>query len=495
MRLTATDFYTYYRPSECELRVYLKHQGEPEAAPSPFDEVIRRLGERHERDHLASLAGVVRLDAGTRAERERLTLQAVADGVAAVYQPALRASAVFDGATWEVVGDPDFLIRSDDGYAVRDCKLARRITADDHLEIILQAELYGWLYEQTFDRVPARLEILSGTGDLVEVPYGGGSAALEGLRRVAALKLAADEPYSPVGWTKCGGCPFQPRCWPRAVARKDVALVFGVDQSLAIALRASGVATYPALVEQFDLERLAEFRRLRGGDKPQRVGDAAESILRMARSLATGREIPIRPPVIPEHPSYVMFDIEGLPAHLDEEEKIYLWGLMVCGERPQPFQAACADFGPEGDRAGWLEFLRLSGAIFAAYGDVPFVHWATYERSHLDLYVRRYGDPDGVGARVRTRLLDLLPLTRSAVALPLPSYSLKVVEKHVGFRRALGEVAGDWAMAKYIEATETADERVRAGVMDQILEYNREDLEATWAVLQWLKAKATRTAR
>ena len=40
-------------------------------------------------------------------------------------------------------------------------------------------------------------------------------------------------------------------------------------------------------------------------------------------------------------------------------------------------------------------------------------------------------------------------------------------------------------MARYIEATETADERLRAEIMDEILAYNREDLEATWAVLEW----------
>ena len=50
---------------------------------------------------------------------------------------------------------------------------------------------------------------------------------------------------------------------------------------------------------------------------------------------------------------------------------------------------------------------------------------------------------------------------------------------------------GDWAMAKYIEATEMDDEIQRAEVMDKILKYNEEDLQATWAVLQWLKLKAS----
>lgn len=44
-------------------------------------------------------------------------------------------------------------------------------------------------------------------------------------------------------------------------------------------------------------------------------------------------------------------------------------------------------------------------------------------------------------------------------------------------------------MAKYIEATEMKDEVSRTQVLDHIKTYNGEDLEATWAVLKWLKSK------
>jgi len=57
----------------------------------------------------------------------------------------------------------------------------------------------------------------------------------------------------------------------------------------------------------------------------------------------------------------------------------------------------------------------------------------------------------------------------------------------VGFRRALPEANGAWAMARYIEATEMNDPAEQAGVLDQIKAYNQEDLDATWAVLSWLR--------
>ena len=75
------------------------------------------------------------------------------------------------------------------------------------------------------------------------------------------------------------------------------------------------------------------------------------------------------------------------------------------------------------------------------------------------------------------------------MALPLPSYSLKVVEKHVGFERKLVDTGGAWAIAKYIEAVETEDIAQRAALIDEVRAYNEEDLAATWAVLRWLKRK------
>ena len=89
--------------------------------------------------------------------------------------------------------------------------------------------------------------------------------------------------------------------------------------------------------------------------------------------------------------------------------------------------------------------------------------------------------------RVLDNYLDRLPITREAIVLPEPSYSLKVVERRVGFKRQLAEYGGDWSIARFIEATETNDETDRQAIMDEILAYNREDLEAAWAVLCWLR--------
>jgi len=488
MRLSASDIYAHHRPSPCSLRVYLRHRGELESEPGEYEEVLRRLGERHERSHLSSLRGVVELDAGMREERERLTRQAVTDELEVIYQPALRAALEIDGVRWEVTGDPDFLIRWGDGYLIRDCKIARRITHKDHPEIHYQMELYGWLFERTFGTPPQALEVYNGAGEIVELTYKGGTRALQELEVIAGIKRTSREPYEPVGWTKCNDCSFHYRCWPQAERRQDVALVYGVHQWMVHELREDGIETYPKLVELFTEERLARLTK-HADTYTSKVGKRAGSIMRMAQALVDGREILIQPPAIPECDDYVMFDLEGMPPQLQEPAKIYLWGLQVYGRQPGEFQSALADFGPEGDRNGWLEFLRLAGEVLDQHGDLPFVHWHSYEKTNIQPYVERYGDPDGVAARVLENLVDCLPLAQESIALPLPSYSLKVVEKYIGFERKLRDTGGDWAMARYVEAVETKDELERQALMNLIIAYNREDLEAMWAVLQWLRSK------
>jgi predicted RecB family nuclease len=240
IRLTASDFYTYFRPSACRNRIYLKQIGKEEAPPSPYEEVLIRLGERHEASHLASFPECVDLREGGLEEREQKTKEAVEKGFFVIYQAVLRSSHEFRGKKYEILGEPDFLIRQQGGYVIRDSKISRRITEKDHPEILRQLEIYGRLYDQMYSKPPATLQVHSGTGEVVELPYDGGAGALQLLEDIAGLKTAESEIYSPVGWSKCGGCSFHGHCWPRAEANRDVALVAGVDQNLATTFKELG---------------------------------------------------------------------------------------------------------------------------------------------------------------------------------------------------------------------------------------------------------------
>jgi predicted RecB family nuclease len=488
MRLTASDFASCHRPTRCDLRVFLRHHREQEADPGAYEVVLRRLGLRHERDHLATLGAFTTVSATSLEEQVKKTADAIAEKVPVLYQPAFLATERICGTDVEIVGVPDYLIFDGDGYVIRDSKMARRIDEENHPEILLQLQLYGWLFEKSCGVAPKGLQVHSGTGEIVTIPYDGGASALRELERLLAIKQLTAEPYEPVGWTKCLGCGYTDRCWAQAEKNCDVALVYCVDQSLARTLHSQGIRTRKELLTNFDAASLSELKRPYG-NREQRVGKAAERILKFADAMEKQQEIVLAAPAIPPHNNYVMFDLEGMPPHLDELDRIYLWGAQVFGEKPSEFNVALSGFGADGDREGWVGFLEIAKQIFETHGDIPWVHWAPYEETYLRRYAGRFGDLGGIASRVARNLLDLLTVTRESVVLPLPSFSLKVVEDYVGFERKETEYGGAWAMATFIEATETSDEGKRKELMDRIIAYNKEDLEATWAVFQWLRGK------
>lgn len=488
MRLTPSDIVTLYRPTLCSNRVFLRQRGEQEAEPSAFEQVLRRLGIQHEKEHLATLGAYVDLSDLAFDVRVQKTLEAITSRVAVIYQPAFQVSTTISGTIVEIVGMPDFLIFDGNGYVIRDSKMSRRIDEDNHPEILLQVGLYGWLFTIACGSRPKAIQIHSGTNEIVDILYDSGTSALTMLARILALKQLKQEEYEPVGVSKCGGCGFNERCWEKAEAASDVALVPDVDQNLAKALHTIGVCTRKELLTRFDVGSLSEFKRP-VGTRQQKVGKRAERIILFAEAMETKQEKVLAVPAVPEAQNYVMFDLEGMPPQCNEIDRIYLWGMQVYGADPSEFVPAVAGFGEHGDEQGWHDFLAKAEQIFQRYGDIRFVHWASYEKTYLNEYIKRYGDEDGVAARVKANLLDLLPITRDSVVLPIPSFSLKVIEKYVGFKRTQAEYGGEWSMAMFIEATETSDEAKRQELMNEILKYNEEDLAATWAVFQWLKSK------
>lgn len=495
MRFKATDVYDFYKPSECERRVALRARDEPEQqTDTAFIELLRRLGHRHEESHLATLPGIVDLSSPDQAERERLTLEAIRDGAPAIYQPRFRLELPLDGETCELVGEPDFLIRDParGGYLIRDSKLARRISAKRHQGIALQLQIYGFLFERLVGQPPIELQVHAGTGEIVPLSYEGEAAVLEALRNHRRMRAIEPTVYEPVGWTKCGGCGFEDRCRGEAETARDVSLLTTVKQKRARELYARGIKSIADIAAAINDPAHREYFWER--KKDPRLKDFVPALVKSAQSYLSNTAIPgDDPPPLPLARNFAMFDLEGLPPYIDDLDRIYLWGVKIFGEKPSAYLAAQAGFGPDGDREGWFAFLALAGRLFAEYGpDLRFVHWSNYEKTKINLYVERYGDPSGIAARVLANLVDLLAVVRDSVVLPLPSYSLKVVEGFVSFKRSDKNANGSWSIAKYIEATETNDPAARDAIVGEILAYNEEDLGATWAVMEWVRLTAER---
>ena len=116
MRLTATHYYNYHRPSLCELRVHLNEQGLERAPLGPYEEVLRILGERHESNHLSTFPDVLDLTSGPLEERVERSREAIHDKLPVIYHPLFKTEADLYGSVHELIGEPDFLLKEQKGY-------------------------------------------------------------------------------------------------------------------------------------------------------------------------------------------------------------------------------------------------------------------------------------------------------------------------------------------------------------------------------------------
>ena len=486
MRLTTQNIYDLYSPSLCEKRLFYRFIREKETPPGPFEEVIFMLGHRHEKNHINSLGEYIDVSKVLRRQQPEKTKELIQNNTPVIYQGALAGNETINGSQVQIVGIPDIMIYENSSYIIRDCKLARHADEKKHPEVLAQLQVYGYLFERNTGKKPAKLEAFLGDSSIIEIPYDDGDSAIRILKALLDIVSLADVPYSPVGWSKCQGCGFSRLCWDVSVRHNDVALVYGVDQNLARVFRSEGILTIEHMLNNYDEASLSELKR-RWGKSLRKVGSGAQGILLQAKAMKEKKNILLGKVDLPDNLNLVMFDIEGLPPYLDELEKIYLWGTQVYGEKPGPFTPAVSPIAPDGDQKGSESFLLNCQRILDEYGDIPFVHWHHYEKTKIKLQMERHGDVGGIAQRVLTNLVDLLPMTKKAMILAEPSYSLKVVEQVANFKRTQDEYGGKWAMAKYIEAVETEDANVRQEIIDKISKYNEEDLAATWAVFKWLK--------
>lgn len=346
MKLSVHNIYDYYSPSICEKRLYYRFKGEKEAPLSPFEEVIIKLGERHEKNHINSLGEYYDLSKLPYDQRAIKTIELIQNNTPIIYQGVLVSKEKINDSEVEIVGIPDIMIYQGSSYVIRDCKLARHADEKRHPEILYQLQVYGYLYEIITGKKPIRLEAVLGDSSIKDIPYDNGNSARKILKKTYDIVNSTEIPYSPVGWSKCQDCRFRAICWDVAVKNNDAALVYGVDQHLARVFKNQGIITIGDMLSNYDEVTLSELKRP-WGKSLRKVGRGAKRILLQANAMKQKENILLKKINLPENANLVMFDIEGCPPHLDELEKIYLWGLQVYGEKQGSYMPALSTIEPE----------------------------------------------------------------------------------------------------------------------------------------------------
>lgn len=483
-----SHFRDLFQPSYCERRVWLAaNKPDLAIADTDFIELIQDKGIAAEEAHVQTVGPVempkypeYEFPAGFEETRKMIESK-----VPIIYQGIL----IGKNNQWMAI--PDLLIfdKKTKRYIVRDVKLAKNL--DAHPEIELGMGLSRLLAEEVLGYEPI-LEVFTGDGELLS-PYlaPDGNIVKQAIKLISKLENLADEPFETSGWSKCSPCPFFNYCWGEAWEGHHICTISGIEQGMSKELWGIGIKTWETLLRKGDNIADITFQR---GSQTQRIGPTrADKILRQARCLSMNKHEKITSLTLPNGYSkgdrpIVIFDVENNMPIFEElllQVDVYLWGLLLVTAKRVKQELIIAPKGSKGDQKGWQLFLSTMSNIFDQYGDIPIVHFSSHEKTKVSNYINNYGDIHSTGQRVLDNLWDLYRAILNSVTLPVPSYSLKEIEKFVGFKRTQEEYGGSWSIVRYNQYLEASTKKEADKIMNEIKIYNGEDLMATYEVYKW----------
>jgi predicted RecB family nuclease len=454
--------------------------------------LIADKGDEHEKRHLAEQRAQGRQvvdiakDGGSIAEKVQATLAAMREGVEVIFQATLR-----DGC-W--VGHADFLRRVDGvasslgtwSYEVADTKLARSPKA----KFLVQLAFYSDLVAKAQGVAPRQMHVVLGDGTERKFRVADFAHYLETLR---ARFLAAVEgllgstrqaPY-PVPCDHCDLCHWSERCAKQRVADDHLSQVAGITRIQTARLEEVGVPTMAALAALPVDSRVARIQpetlaKLRGQASLQdQARQTGERKLEHLPLDLDGRRGFHRLPQPDEGDLY--FDMEGDP--LEDGGLEYLFGLWFRNGGQWTFKPFWAHDRVQ-ERQAFEEFMDFCVVHRRKHPGVHVYHYASYEETALkrlaSLHATREVEVDdwlrqGV-------LVDLYKVVREGLRVSESSYSIKYIERFYRPARA-GDVTNAGASIVFYERWRETQE---AQLLQDIADYNRDDVESTQQLHDWL---------
>lgn len=281
----------------------------------------------------------------------------------------------------------------------------------------------------------------------------------------------------------CKNSPWFAECVAEAEAARDIALVYRVDSRSLENLRELGIRTIDD-VAAMDVDALPKI--------PYAGVDALRKAKVQAQSLLDKDVKWLAKPSIPDAALKLYFDIEGDPL-LGME---YLFGFWVVGDTERKYATVGnvredAETGEyflyflaeqyEDEGAMWRQFLAWTELL--PHGEYVTYHYADYERSHTNILVERYGGSDSF-TQFSKSYVDLLKTVMVSVVLPLYFYSIKDIakSKFVNFKWRHAKAGGAQSIFWYEDWLEKGDR----SILNDIVDYNEDDVRATKALHEWL---------
>lgn len=470
----------------------------------PAADVLRKRGDEHERRHLASLMAtfeVIEIPAPGGQDRvsslragEANTFAAMQAGADVIFQATFLDER--EDVLWR--GHADFLRKSatpsrlgSHSYEPEDAKLARRVKAS----AVLQLCQYAEQVERLQGSKPELIHVALGDGRQESVRLDEVSVYYRSARRRFLADLDSPPTTYPDPVAHCALCHWAEECADRREADDHLTRVARLTGEQGRKLASAGIPTLAALAA-VNLRttaitgiRPATLVRLRRQAQLQRnwVPDEAP-LFEVDSSCEPGSGLDRLP--APD-PGDLFYDIEGDP-HVGDHGLEYLHGLAsINGAKGFDFQPFWAHDSTQEKQA----FEGLIDAIVEQrrqHRGMHVYHYAPYEISALKKLMGRYGTREGeLDDLLRGEVfVDLYRVVRQGLVIGSPSYSLKKLEPlYMPGRTGAITDAGS-SIVQYEEWLASGDDKILA----DIEAYNRDDVESTHLLRDWLESVRPATA-
>jgi predicted RecB family nuclease len=540
LQLAATDLSNFLACRHLTRLDTLKSQGYLSPAKQfdiGFQDLIKR-GEVHEKrvlDLLAEESRVTEIPTTseiTDAEKSRLTADAITAGVDVIYQGVLLLN---HSSGIRLLGRPDFLLRAElpclrtgpekaaVGYEIVDAKLARTAKA----RAVLQSVFYSYLLSELQGAVPERLHLALGNGEFVPFRVADFAAYERQIRSFLEDFLQEDlgdypdvEPY-PEPVEHCAICRWRADCTGKRRDDDDLSLIAGMPTTQRVALKAIGVSQrrqFAAIQTLPDLKG-ANLDSLRRSQLQAQLQVESEDAGEITYQLLDpdrddeGGVVPNRGLLALPEPSEcdLFFDIEGARYYSEDGKEYglqYLFGIVDTADldadgSPRYTQIWC--FDRDGEKIAFEELIDFITARRTVNPALHVYHYNHYEPTSLDhlteLHETREEALGRLMGRFATRenevdgffrlgvFVDLYRVVRQGLRAGVESYSIKCLEKLIGFERNIDLEDATENLIAFESALDEGEATDDLETREIVAGYNEDDCRATLALRDWLEAR------
>jgi predicted RecB family nuclease len=306
----------------------------------------------------------------------------------------------------------------------------------------------------------------------------------------AAAASAPDDPglLMPVVNHECGYCAWWQVCRPQ-LDDDDLSLRISkspLDAHEITVLRSVGIRTVRDLA-QADLDALLpdylpQVQHRFGAEDRIRLAQRRSRLLHHGRQLDRLTTGPIE---VPRAELEIDIDIET-----SRDDRVYLWGFWVDDGDQEPYYRSFAGFSDlDEDQEQQLAHSAMAWLRELVAGrDSLVFHYSDYELIRLQRLTRPGDDVlEWANGYAREHFVDLFALVRTHF-FGANGLGLKVVASAgADFHWRDDDPGGLNSMIWFDEAVHGADQDARDQARQRVLDYNEDDVRATWALRAWLR--------